>query len=85
MTKHPKRLERGLMELRTTSRGRRAFFTQKGLSTLRRLVLDRRAINPERFAHLRRELGLDGRMDPGAELPFDLSVTRGLAQPCAAG
>jgi hypothetical protein len=53
-------LERGLMELRTTSRGPHAFFTEKGVAALRQLMLDRRAMDPERFAHLRRELGLDG-------------------------
>src|SRR5437764_10915385 len=47
-------LERGLLELRTTSRGPRAFFTEKGLSALRQLVLDRRAMDQERFGHLRR-------------------------------
>jgi hypothetical protein len=52
-------LERGLLEVRTTNRGPRAFFTEAGLGALRQLVLDRRAMNPERFAHLRAELGLD--------------------------
>jgi hypothetical protein len=52
-------MERGLMELRTTNRGPRAFFTEAGLAALRLLVLDRRAMDPARFAHLRRELGLD--------------------------
>ena len=52
-------LARGLVEVRTTSRGPRAFFTAAGLAALRQLVLDRRAMNPERFAHLRAELGLD--------------------------
>ena len=52
-------VERGLVELRTTSRGPRAFFTETGLVALRQLVLDRRAMDPERFAHLRAELGLD--------------------------
>ena len=37
----------------------RAFFTEAGLAALRQLVLDRRAMDPERFAHLRAELGLD--------------------------
>src|SRR5689334_12404545 len=35
-------LERGLVELRTTSRGPRAFFTEAGFVGLRQLVLDRR-------------------------------------------
>jgi hypothetical protein len=52
-------LERGLLELRSTARGPRAFFTEAGLAGLRQLVLDRRAMDPERFAHLRVELGLE--------------------------
>jgi hypothetical protein len=51
-------LERGLLELRTTNKAQRAFFTEAGLVALRQLVLDRRAMDPERFAHLRAELGL---------------------------
>jgi hypothetical protein len=52
-------IERGLLELRTTNRGPRAFFTEAGLAALRQLVFDRRAMDPKRFAHLRAELGLD--------------------------
>jgi hypothetical protein len=52
-------LARGVVEVRTTNRGPRAFFTEAGLTALRQLVLDRRAMDPERFAHLRAELGLD--------------------------
>ena len=52
-------LERDLVELRSTERGPRAFFTEAGLAALRQLVLDRRTMDPERFAHLRIELGLD--------------------------
>jgi hypothetical protein len=52
-------IERGFLELRTTNRGPRAFFTENGLAALRQLVLDRRAMDPERFGHLRRELGLE--------------------------
>src|SRR6187455_2769378 len=54
-------LERDLVELRTTNRGPRAFFTEAGLAALRQLVLDRRAMDPERFGHLRVELGLEPR------------------------
>jgi hypothetical protein len=36
-----------------------AVFTEAGLEALRRLLRDRRAMDPARFAHLRRELGLD--------------------------
>ena len=52
-------LERSLLELRSTERGPRAFFTEAGMAALRQLVLDRRAMDPERFAHLRIELGLE--------------------------
>ncbi|MBV8095662.1 MAG: hypothetical protein JOY71_26040 [Acetobacteraceae bacterium] len=52
-------LDRGLMEVRATNQGPRAFFTEAGLDALRLLVLDRRAMDPKRFAHLRAELGLD--------------------------
>src|SRR4051794_9332687 len=51
-------MERGLVELRTTNRGPRAFFTEAGLAALRQLVLDRRTMDPQRFGHLRAELGL---------------------------
>jgi hypothetical protein len=51
-------LARGLVEIRT-GRGPRAVFTPAGLVALRQLLSDRRAMDPARFAHLRRELGLD--------------------------
>jgi hypothetical protein len=50
-------LERGLVEVRITNRWPRAFFTADGLAAVRQLVLDKRAMDPERFAHLRAELG----------------------------
>jgi hypothetical protein len=56
-------LERGLVEIRTERRPRAAF-TPAGLAALRRLLSDRRAMDPVRFAHLRRELGLED-PDPG--------------------
>jgi hypothetical protein len=37
----------------------RAILTEAGIRELRALLEDRRAMDPERFAHLRRELGLD--------------------------
>jgi hypothetical protein len=55
-------LERDLVEIRT-GRGPRAVFTPAGLAALRRLLSDRRAMDPARFAHLRRELGLDSQKD----------------------
>jgi hypothetical protein len=59
-------LERGLVELRPGPIGPRAFFTEAGFEALRRLLLDRRAMDPVRFAHLRRELGLDAPEDAAA-------------------
>jgi len=52
-------LDRGLVEVGPGRYGSRAFFTEAGLAELRLLLGDRRAMDPERFAHLRRELGLD--------------------------
>src|SRR5688500_9612890 len=48
-------LARGLVEVRTERMGPRAVFTETGLVALRQLVRDRRAMDPARFAHLRRE------------------------------
>ena len=56
-------LERGLVEVGKGPIGHRAFFTAAGLAALRVLVQDRRAMDPARFAHLRRELGLDASED----------------------
>jgi hypothetical protein len=53
-------LERGLMRLDATSRIARLFFTDQGLVALRVMMADRRLANPEKFAHVRQELGLDG-------------------------
>ena len=52
-------LDRGLVEVGRGRYGPRAVFTEAGLRELRALLEDRRAMDPERFAHLRRELGLD--------------------------
>ena len=52
-------LERGLVEVRAGKYGPRAFFTEAGLEALRLLLRDRRAMDTARFAHLRRELGLE--------------------------
>ena len=51
--------ERGLVEIRHGRMGPRAVFTEAGLAALRVLLEDRRAMDPARFAHLRRDLGLD--------------------------
>jgi len=50
---------RGLVEVRRNPMGRQAaFFTEAGMEALRQLLLDRQAMDPERFAHLRQELGM---------------------------
>ena len=59
-------LGRGLVQVRPGRFGHRAFFTEAGLAALRALVADRRAMDPARFAHLRRELGLDPPEDAAA-------------------
>jgi hypothetical protein len=57
-------LDRGLVKIGTNPIGRpSAFFTETGLEGLRQLLQDRRVMNPDRFDHLRRALGLD---DPPA-------------------
>jgi hypothetical protein len=60
-------LARGLVEIGMGTLGPCAFFTAAGLAALRQLVLDRRYIDPERFAHLRLELELDKQIDTGTE------------------
>src|SRR5215212_8886587 len=60
-------LGRGLVELRPGRIGPRAMFTEAGLEALRRPLRDRRAMDPARFAHLRRELGLDAAEEPAGE------------------
>src|SRR5882757_10671962 len=52
-------LERGLMRLDTGSRPPRLFFTDTGLVELRAMMADRRLADAEKFAHIRRELGID--------------------------
>jgi hypothetical protein len=38
----------------------RLFFTEPGLQALRVMMADRRLANPEKFAHVKQELGLYG-------------------------
>lgn len=56
-------LERGLVEVRPGRFGPGAFFTEAGLTALRQLPRDRRAMDPPRFAHLRLELGIEAPED----------------------
>jgi hypothetical protein len=54
-------LDRGLVGIRANPMGRQAaFFTEAGLAGLRQLLRDPWAMDPERFAHLRDELEVDG-------------------------
>jgi hypothetical protein len=58
-------LDRGLLEIRPNPMSRSAaFFTRAGLEGLRQLLNDRRAMDPDRFGHLRRQLGME---DPSAD------------------
>ena len=58
-------LERGLVELHTGGRWPVATFTAAGLAALRLLAQDRRALDPARYPHVRRELGLDAEAEQG--------------------
>ncbi len=59
-------LERGLVEVHTDGRWPTADFTAAGLAALRLLAQDRRVLDPTRYAHVRRELGLDAEAEQGA-------------------
>ena len=53
-------LDRGMVRIGTNPMGRpAAFFTEAGLEGLRQLLQDRRVMDPGRFDHLRRTLGVD--------------------------
>ena len=52
-------LERGLLEVQRDGRLVRAHFTTGGIAALRELAANRRYLDPVRYAHLRRELGLE--------------------------
>jgi hypothetical protein len=58
-------LDRGLLRLDETARLPCLFFTPEGLAALRCMMADPRLANPQKIAHIRRELGLD--RDYGAE------------------
>lgn len=51
-------IERGLMDLPAEELGARAFFTETGVAALRALYEDGRYLDPDRFGHLRAELGM---------------------------
>jgi 2-hydroxychromene-2-carboxylate isomerase len=52
-------LARDLVRLDTSGRLPRLFFTAVGLAAVRRMFADRRLADPQKFAHIRRELGID--------------------------
>jgi len=56
-------LERGLMRLDAIIHPPRLFFTDAGLAVLRRMMADRRFADPVKFAHIRRELGIDPELE----------------------
>ena len=47
------------MRLDAGERLPRLFFTETGLAMLRAMMADRRFADPEKFAHVRQELGID--------------------------
>jgi hypothetical protein len=47
------------MQLDTSGRLPRLFFTDAGLAELRTMMTDRRFADPKKFAHVRQELGID--------------------------
>ena len=52
-------VERGLMRLEASPTIPRLFFTETGMIALRQMMADRRLADPAKFAHVRRELGID--------------------------
>lgn len=50
---------RGLMRLDTSARQPHLYFTEAGLAPLRRMMANRRLADPEAFAHIQWELGID--------------------------
>ncbi|MBN9560461.1 MAG: hypothetical protein J0H14_06980 [Alphaproteobacteria bacterium] len=61
-------VERGLMRLDTGYRLPRLFFTEAGLTALRAMMSDSRVADPEKFAHIRQELGIDPVPEPDTTL-----------------
>jgi hypothetical protein len=52
-------VDRGLMRVDQPSNIPRLFFTGSGMTALRQMMGDRRFADPVKFAHVRRELGID--------------------------
>jgi hypothetical protein len=56
-------VERGLVGIRIDTRMPKAHFSEADLTALRLLVLDRRHMDPQKFAHVRAELGLEATIE----------------------
>jgi hypothetical protein len=52
-------IERGLMRLDQAAKVPRLVFSEAGIAVLRRMMADRRFTDPVKFAHVRRELGIE--------------------------
>jgi hypothetical protein len=52
-------IDKGLMRLDAERKPPMLFFTEAGLEALRAMMSDARLANPQKFAHVRRELGID--------------------------
>lgn len=52
-------IDRGLMEVSAEPPFPRVYFTEAGIAALRLLAQDRRFMDPQKFAHVRAELGLE--------------------------
>lgn len=59
-------VERGLMRAEPANRPPRLYFTEAGIVALRAMMADGRLASPAKFAHIRRELGIDPEPDTRA-------------------
>ena len=59
-------IDRGFMRLDTSRSIPRLFFTETGMMGLRQMMADKRLADPGKFAHVRRELGIDPDFQPNA-------------------
>ena len=76
-------LARGLLRLDTSGRLPTLFFTEEGIEALRAMMRDGRLADPERFAHVRHELGID--RGPRCEAEPDRETDRGARGTASAG
>jgi hypothetical protein len=56
-------VERDLVEIRIGTHVPKVHFSEAGLAALRILALDRRYMDPQKFAHVRAELGLEATIE----------------------